>query len=143
MLARISHTVRAGTVNDAAEGEFGGGSARGSSTTGRCIGHEGRAMRGQTPSEAFLVGARSLQGATPQCLPGEKHLNPYLRSVASACAAVRAGAATVTVAGKELGLLSATTLAFGRLCAALRRHPRLLLRLLATARRSQALASLR
>jgi hypothetical protein len=46
-------------------------------------------MRGQTPSEAFLVGARSLQGATPQCLPGEKHLNLYLRSVASACAAVR------------------------------------------------------
>ena len=60
-------------------------------------------------------------------------------------APLSAGAATVTVSGKELGLSSATTLAFGRLCAALRRHPvnRLLLRLLATARRSQALASLR
>src|ERR1019366_1807283 len=63
-----SHTARAPAVDDAADYDFAWVVARGSSTTGGCIGRRGLATSGKTPGEAFLAGARLLQGAAPQAL---------------------------------------------------------------------------
>src|ERR1022692_939357 len=53
-LARMSHTARAPAVDDAADDDFAWVVARGSSTTGGCIGRRGLATSGKTPGEAFF-----------------------------------------------------------------------------------------
>src|SRR5260370_20599105 len=78
-LARISHTAGARAVDDAAEDDFGGVAARGSSTTGRCIEYRGFDARAKTAGEAFLVGGCLLQGTAPQDLSCGKASQPVLQ----------------------------------------------------------------
>src|ERR1017187_8930960 len=59
-LARMSHTARAPAVDDAADDDFAWVVARGSSTTGGCIGRRGLATSGKT-----LVDACAFSSSVP------------------------------------------------------------------------------
>ena len=93
-LARMSHTARAPAVDDAADDDFAWVVARGSSTTGGCIGRRGLATSGKTPGEAFLAGARLLQGAAPQALSCGEALQALLEVGGARLRGPQAGAAS-------------------------------------------------